>query len=140
MQKLKVSPNPKLPTADEVEEHRLVHIPYRCWCKWCVMGRGRGHPHVHSLDSWIAIVGLDYFFITQGGVKRRDELEFTRDAPGNMALDEARQKGEIAKCILLRCFKTKVVLAHVVPTRARARTNTSAASLWQTSSGSATRR
>ncbi len=109
------SPDPQLPTAQEIEEHRLIHVPFRCWCKWCIMGRGRGQQHGHGLESSIAIVGLDYFFITRGGAKKRSELEFSLDAAGGTALDEARQSGEIMKCIILRCLKTKVIFAHVVP-------------------------
>ncbi len=30
---LKTSPNPQLPSAKEIEEHRLIHVPFRCWCK-----------------------------------------------------------------------------------------------------------
>ena len=112
---LKSAPNPQLPTAKEIEDHRLIHVPFRCWCKWCVMGRGLGQQHGQGLASSIAIVGLDYFFITRGGAKKRNELEFSLDAAGEAALAEARQCGEIVKCLLLRCLKTKVIFAHVVP-------------------------
>ena len=39
------APDPKMPSPDEVERHRVDHFPYRCWCRWCVMGRGVGRPH-----------------------------------------------------------------------------------------------
>ena len=66
VEEIKTAPDPKLPSAQEVEEHRCIHVPYRDWCKWCVMGRGRGLQHSRALASWIAIVGIDYFFITRG--------------------------------------------------------------------------
>ena len=78
---LKSAPSPQLPTAKEIEEHRIIHVPYRCWCKWCVMGRGLGQQHGQGLESSIAIVGLDYFFITRGGTKKRSELEFSSTTP-----------------------------------------------------------
>ncbi len=79
------------------------------------MGRGLGLQHGQGLASWIAIVGLDYFFITRGGPKKRSELEFSMDAAGEVALAEARKRGDVIKCILLRCLKTKIIFAHVVP-------------------------
>ena len=33
------------PSRDAVEQHRVTHLPYRSWCKQCVMGRGIGKPH-----------------------------------------------------------------------------------------------
>ena len=33
------------PSRDVVEQHRVTHLPYRSWCKQCVMGRGIGKPH-----------------------------------------------------------------------------------------------
>ena len=79
------------------------------------MGRGRGAPHSKRGSSTIPIVGLDYFFITSGGVKFRKELEFPEDEAGNRALESKRLTGEIVKCFVIRCSSTKVVLGHVVP-------------------------
>ena len=39
---LQTAPSPELPSAKAVEEHRHLHVPYRDWCKFCVMGRGTG--------------------------------------------------------------------------------------------------
>ncbi len=115
VEKMKVAIDPLLPSAQEVEDHRLVHLPFRNWCKWCIMGRGRGLQHRGCGDSMIAIIGLDYFFITRGGVKKRDELEHTIDPAGEAALREARSKGEIIKCLIVRCTKSKNVFAHCIP-------------------------
>jgi len=41
VEQIKSAPDPKLPSPDVVEQHRCIHIPFRDWCKWCVMGRGR---------------------------------------------------------------------------------------------------
>ena len=39
------------------------------------MGRGTGQPHTKSTQqSTVPIVGMDYFYVTQEGVRRRDEL------------------------------------------------------------------
>ena len=104
------APSPGDPTARQVEEHRRTHMPYRSWCKWCVLGRGRGSPHKSQAKSEIPVIGVDYFFLTQGGIKAKDEVD--SDA---RALEEARAKGEVVKCLVVRCSWTKCVFAHVVP-------------------------
>ena len=69
---------PGEPSAQEEEDHRKTHIPFRSWCKFCVMGRGLGMPHTSSQSqSQIPRIGLDYFFITDAGVKKTDELEMS---------------------------------------------------------------
>ena len=113
---LRVMADPGQPTAEQLELHRLTHWPYRAWCKWCVMGRGRGAPHTTASACTIPIIGLDYFFITVGGVEKRSDLkEFSEDAEGNEALEQARQSGKIVKCLLMRDSKSKALFAHVVP-------------------------
>ena len=82
--------DPGQPTARQVEDHRRSHLPYRLWCKWCVMGRGRGRPHRRTSGSDIAVIGLDYFFITREGVKKREELDFNADEQGQKEAEEAR--------------------------------------------------
>ncbi len=112
---VKLAPDPGQPTLRQIEDHRRAHLPYRLWCKWCVMGRGLGHPHKLKFASIIAVVALDYFFITSGGVKKRDELEYSCDEAGDREAEEARKRGEIVKCIAVRCLKTKAIFGHVVP-------------------------
>jgi len=42
VQASKIAPNPSLPSAAEVEEHRISHLPFRSWCKECIIGRALG--------------------------------------------------------------------------------------------------
>ena len=64
----KEAPDPGKPTARQVALHRLTHLPFRLWCKWCVLGRGRGMQHRRLLGGLlIPILGLDYFVLTKGG-------------------------------------------------------------------------
>ena len=65
---LRMAKDPKLPSAADVELHDRDHLPFRDWCKWCNMGRGRGTPHRHMRGSMVSIVGLYYFYITSAGV------------------------------------------------------------------------
>ena len=112
---LRAARDPGQPTLKQVEEHRRAHLPYRLWCKWCVLGRGRGLQHRRSTGSDIPIIGVDYFFMTKKGIQRRDELDYERNSEGDAKLEKARVAGEIVKCIAVRCASTKALFAHVVP-------------------------
>ena len=35
VQQIKTAPSPKLPSPQEVEDHRNIHIPFRDWCRFC---------------------------------------------------------------------------------------------------------
>ncbi len=67
---VKKSTDPGRPTAAQFEDHRMDHLPYRCWCKWCVLGRGRGDQHRASAGSSIPLIGPDYFYMTTGGMNQ----------------------------------------------------------------------
>ena len=88
---VRIAADPGQPSNKQVEEPRTRgHIPFRSWCLWCNLGRGRGQPHRGRLGPIIAIVAIDYFFLTEAGVQLRSELAFTDEA-----VQEARAKGEI---------------------------------------------
>ena len=114
---LRMAKDPKLPSAADVELHDRTHVPYRVWCKWCNMGRGRGMLHMHSRGSSVPIVGVDCFFMTGEGLKKRKELTFTETPEGEAELLEARRSGQIVKCIVIRCFSSKSIFGHVVPVK-----------------------
>ena len=114
---LKSAVTPVKPDEATVALQRKTHIPYRNWCRECIMGRGLceqrgrhvGRPHD------IPRVGIDYWFITSGSIKMRHELEFEQTTDGNAKLEEARGNGHVVKCLIIRCYETKCVFAHVVP-------------------------
>ncbi len=112
---IKIAHSPAQPTLEQEEQHRCTHQPYRSWCKWCVMGRGLGEQHRLSSASTIPKIGADYFFITAGGVKKEEEPGYSDDDDGRRQRDEARVKGKIVKCVLIRCSTTKNIFAHVIP-------------------------
>ncbi len=72
------------PCQEEVEKHNVTHIPYRRWCDCCVEGRGIGEQRGRhgKRPHGIPRVGLDYFYITSGSIKKREELKFSMDATG----------------------------------------------------------
>ena len=113
---LKHATDVKPPSADQVERHRVSHFPYRSWCKQCVMGRGVGRPHATSTtESSVPIVGMDSFYITREGVRRRDEMAKELGDAGEEAITQARASGEVLECLLVRCRQSKNQFAHVVP-------------------------
>jgi len=112
---LRVAKDPKLPSQEDVESHRCSHIPFREWCRHCVLGRGRGDPHFRTAGSSIPVVGLDYFFIDGDKVKARNQLDYSDDPAGEANLEAARAAGTLIKCLVVRCSATKNVFGHVIP-------------------------
>ena len=112
-----VAPSPTMPSAAEVEEHRISHIPYRCWCRPCVMGRGLGEQRGRHKGRahTIAIIGIDYWYMMGEGFLKRKELKFKETPEGEAELYKARQEGRVVKCIVVRDHRSKNVFGHVIP-------------------------
>jgi hypothetical protein len=61
-------PTPDLPSRAVIEEHRIDHWPPRTWCDECNEGHGRERSHGKvSEQHRVAIVSLDYAFVTRNG-------------------------------------------------------------------------
>jgi len=60
-------PSPLQPTAQEIEEHSIAHVPYRSWCEHCVRGKARTSAHPTSagpkLEEKRATIAMDYFYL-----------------------------------------------------------------------------
>ena len=59
-------PEPVVPTKAEIEAHNVTHLPYRSWCRWCVMARRRASPHTRSKASSrrsIPLLVADYCYM-----------------------------------------------------------------------------
>ena len=63
--------SPEQPSDAIVDQHSCDHQPYRSWCKFCVMDRGRGIPHGQGQVPSTPVVGVGYPFITRRCAKRR---------------------------------------------------------------------
>lgn len=61
--------DPKMPTEEERKEHELTHLPYRCWCRHCVAGRGKeaAHRRKDERGGEIPEVHFDYAFMGDEG-------------------------------------------------------------------------
>ena len=52
-----------LPSAEEIRQHNVSHIPYRNLCPHCVAGRGKAHPHrSHEYQREVPVIGMDFFY------------------------------------------------------------------------------
>ena len=56
--------DPRRPSAKEVDERYLTHVPYRNWCPHCVRGRGKDLDHRKGLDEDRSVreFSFDYCF------------------------------------------------------------------------------
>ena len=61
----------ELPLREAVEEHRVNHCPYRSWCDECVEGAGREDGHSNVESHSIAMISIDFLFITRKRFSRR---------------------------------------------------------------------
>ena len=43
--------DPRLPTEEEVEHHKLTHLPYRSWCPECVKAKGKDLDYRCAVDN-----------------------------------------------------------------------------------------
>ncbi len=105
------------PSAKELEEHRIDHIPYRNWCPWCARCKANGELHRRRCTHHqISVLYMDYFFITpEGGVKRRDELPYSRDESGRASLEQDVADGKLVKLLMVKDSNTQCCFAYVVP-------------------------
>ena len=83
--KVKALRQPYQPTAEEIAEHELTHIPFRDWCIHCMKGRGQSNQH-RSQDSKdkekeqkegaTTTFSMDYMFLTvENEVITKEEAE-----------------------------------------------------------------
>ena len=84
--------DPKLPSKKEVEDHNLSgHMPYRSWCTFCVMGRGKAAPHYKQTRAdGLPELHMDYCFMA------------TEDKP-------------LATILVAKETTSKMIMATVVP-------------------------
>ena len=65
---VKVRNNPLLPSQLEVDKHDASnHVPFRSWCKHCLMGRGMNAHHRKLKEEeleGVNTVSMDYGFMT----------------------------------------------------------------------------
>jgi hypothetical protein len=60
------------PCEAEVNQHNLIHLPFRDWCPYCVQGKAVSYPHVKRKEAEddVPVISADYM-----GVKHREPQE-----------------------------------------------------------------
>ena len=84
--RVRVGRKPHEPTRQEREEHEVHHEPYRAWCEACVAGRGRAQEHItadHS-ENAIAVLGVDYGYLSRKSIADGDDNNEERDESGQL--------------------------------------------------------
>ena len=76
---------PKEPTAQERAEHELTHLPFRSWCKTCVMSKSR-QDHSKKLRLKQPVLQCDYSFFTDPKVEGSVTILNVRDVMSGLAL------------------------------------------------------
>ena len=57
------TPDPRLP-AEEIDAHKLTHLPYRSWCPHCVRGKGKTMDHRRAgRDKLVPEIHVDYCYM-----------------------------------------------------------------------------
>ena len=96
----------ELPSKSEVDKHYAAnHVPYRSWCKHCVMGK-KDNPHHRRIEKKekdaIPTVSWDYGYFGDKGEEEDDDVE-----------EELRKKG--MPTLFAVDGNTGYLMANVVP-------------------------
>ena len=71
----RILPDPGQPTQQQLDDHRIDHLPYRSWCPECVAGRATGEQHQQRTEEKrISTFSMDYLFLTKSRVVEREDL------------------------------------------------------------------
>ena len=76
---------PKEPTAQERAEHELTHLPFRSWCKTCVMCKSR-QDHSKKVRLKQPVLQCDYSFFNDPKVEGSVTILNVRDVMSGLAL------------------------------------------------------
>ena len=57
---------PATPSADEIQQHNLTHLPFRAWCPTCVCAWGKSDAHHdrHREFDGVPSIHIDYYFLS----------------------------------------------------------------------------
>ena len=68
--------DPGEPSQKDRDEHEILHLYYRPWCKWCVMGKGQSDDHMtvpkDIEEIAIPTISMDYMFLGTKNIKAKD--------------------------------------------------------------------
>ena len=91
-----------MPTQEEIDLHRITHLPYRPWCPECVEGFAREWPHRHKeVQHFIILIFCDCLYLSKKGIfVARDELDEDKTARSDARTCGTLQcdKGIVCSC------------------------------------------
>ena len=63
--KPRVSRDPGAPTEEQIEDHNVIHLPFRSWCPACVSGKAKDRMHcrIKNEVQEVPIIVFDYCFL-----------------------------------------------------------------------------
>ena len=78
-EKSAMAPAPYTPSQEERDRHEISHWPYRAWCKFCIMGRGKNLDHARmdaELMHEIETISIDFMYLGQNNESTFPVLAF----------------------------------------------------------------
>ena len=93
--------DPRQPTQAQREEHNLTHLPFRSWCRACLLGRARDAPSRKVKSQFaepiLPRVRMDYCFLTEdvnreSGEHGEEEAEKARTSITVAVMQESLSK------------------------------------------------
>ena len=72
---VKVKRGAEQPTAQEIAEHMVCHVPFRAWCPHCVSGKAKCNPHFKRFqpETGTPTISMDYMYMRSDPKKGRAE-------------------------------------------------------------------
>ena len=77
---------PLSPSLEEQAKHNLTHLPFRSWCRHCVMGKALEDPHKRqpkAPDDATPLLRTGYTYITRAGSKTEATCLTVHDSKTN---------------------------------------------------------
>ena len=82
-----IARDPGAPTAKEMQDHAVTHLPHRSWCPVCVESRSRDRPHrlvADRSERGVPEVHFDYGFLGNRDEEETQAIQVARDVRSQM--------------------------------------------------------
>ena len=99
------------PSDKDVEDHmRSGHVPFRSWCRHCIMGRGvdDAHRRVKEDERDIPVISMDYMWLHESAAERKERKKLESEGGERRFIEEM-------PVLVIKDERSKVILAEVVP-------------------------
>ena len=97
---------PKIPTAEEYDEHNLTHIPFQSWCEACLATRSKEDAHKSEPSAHgIPVIQFDF-----GYTFTKPDGEFDEELATKAGLYKEHPKDQFGTMLVAVASETKAVL------------------------------